>query len=183
MAHELQKERHGYRLAFDHDSAYYDMQLATFSLDEFHNLVVTFPIFIVPPNHHPFPLYELEMVPVPIDDQDDHASSFLEVLVNKPYFAATDMAYIQVRTPELFRCKVIQGQYFCEETFMVKHAHHHTCESAIFYDRDSGLITSTCIFQFYNNRTVTPSVLDGGETLALANVKIEHSPTCDPQLL
>ena len=67
------------------------------------------------------------MALVPIDDQDDHASSFSEVSVSKPYFAATDAAYIQVRTPELFRCKVIQGQYFCEETFMVKHAHHHTC--------------------------------------------------------
>ena len=113
VAHELQNDRCGYRLAFDHESAYYDMQLATFSLDELHNLVVTFPIFIVPLDHRPFPLYELETVPVPIDDQDDHASSFSEVIVNKPYFAATDAAYIQVRTPELFRCKVIQGQYFC----------------------------------------------------------------------
>ena len=70
------------------------LQLATFSLDEFHNLVVTFPIFIVPLDHRPFLLYELETVPVPIDDQDDHASSFSEVIVNKPYFAATDAAYI-----------------------------------------------------------------------------------------
>ena len=159
------------------------MQLATFSLDESHNLIVTFPVFIVPLDHRPFPLYELETVPVPIDDQDDHASSFSEVLVNKPYFAATDAAYIQVCTPELFRCKVIQGQYFCEETFMVKHAHHHTCESTIFYDRGSDLITSECDFRFYHNKTVTPSVLDGGETLALANIKIEHSPTCDPRVL
>ena len=172
VAHKLQNDRHGYRLAFDHEITYYDMQLATFSLDELHNLVVTFPIFIVPLDHHPFPLYELETVPVPIDDQDDHASSFSEVIVNKPYFAATDAAYIQVCTLELFRCKVIQGQYFCEETFMVKHAHHHTCESTIFYDCDSELITSTCAFRFYHNKTVTPSVLDGGETLALANIKI-----------
>ena len=67
---------------------------------------------------------------------------------------------------------------------MVKHAHDHTCESTyFFYDRDSDLITSTCAFRFYHNKTVTPSVLDGGETLALANIKIEHSPTCDPQML
>ena len=89
--------------------------------------MVTFPVFIVPLNRCPFHLYELEMAPVPIDDQDDHASSFSEVSVSKPYFAATHAAYIQVHTPELFRCKVIQGQYFCEETFMVKHAHHDTC--------------------------------------------------------
>ena len=166
-------------MAFDHESVYCDMQLATFSLDEFYNLVVTFPIFIVPLNHRPFHLYEIETVSVPIDDQDTQADSFSEVSVSKPYFAATDAAYIQVRNPELFRCKVIQGQYFCEETFMVKHAHHHTCESALFYDHDSELITLICALKFYHNKTVTPSVLDGGETLALANVRIEHSPTCD----
>ena len=66
---------------------------------------------------------------------------------------------------------------------MVKHAHHHTCESTIFYDCNSELIASTCAFWFYDNKTVTPSVLDGGETLALANIKIEHSPTSDPQAL
>ena len=134
VAREVQDDRCGYRLAFDHESAYYYMQLATFLLDEFYNLVVTFPVFIVPLSHHPFHLYELETIPVPIDDQDDHASSFSEVFTNKPYFVATDTAYIQVCNPELFRCKVIQGQYFCEETFMVKHAHHHTCESALFYE-------------------------------------------------
>ena len=39
----------GYRLAFDHESAYYDMQLATFSLDKYYNLIVTFPVFRGPP--------------------------------------------------------------------------------------------------------------------------------------
>ena len=42
-----------YRLAFQHESAYYDMPLATFSLDDNFNIVVTFPIFIVPFNHAP----------------------------------------------------------------------------------------------------------------------------------
>ena len=31
VAHKLQNDRHDYRLAFDHDSVYYNMQLATFS--------------------------------------------------------------------------------------------------------------------------------------------------------
>ena len=78
---------------------------------------------------------------------------------------------------------MIQGQFFCEETFMVKHTHHHTCESAIFYQQDPNLVTSTCSFRFYYNKMVTPSVLDGGDSIALANVKIEHSLTCDPKQL
>ena len=68
---------------------------------------------------------------------------------------------------------------------MVKHTHHHTCESALFYNRSRSvdLIASQCPFHFYHNRSVIPSILDGGSQLVLANVKVGHSPTCDPQHL
>ena len=90
MALELHKDHHSYKLAFPHESTYYDMKLATFSLDRYFNLIVTFPIFIVPYNHQPLSLYEIETVPVPIEDQDQEASSFSELMVQKPYFAASD---------------------------------------------------------------------------------------------
>ena len=60
------------------------MQLATFSLDKFYNLVVTFPVFIVPLNHKPFNLYKIETVPIPINDQDDQAHSFSKVETRSP---------------------------------------------------------------------------------------------------
>ena len=66
---------------------------------------------------------------------------------------------------------------------MVKHTDHHTCESALFYNRSTNLITDHCPFSFFHNHSVTPSVLDGGNQLVLANVKVGHSPTCDPQQL
>ena len=46
------------------------MPLATFSLDDNFNIVVTFPIFIVPFNHATLSLFEIETVPVPIADLD-----------------------------------------------------------------------------------------------------------------
>ena len=61
-------------------------------------------------------------------------TAILRSKVDKPYIAASDSSYIQLRDTELFRCKVIQGEYFCEESFMVKHTHHHTCKSAIFFN-------------------------------------------------
>ena len=183
VAQELHKDHLSYKLAFEHESAYYDMPLATFSLDKDMNLIVTFPIFIVPFNHEPLSLFEIETVPVPINDQDPSAQSYSEVQVQKPYFAASDTSYIQLRSPELFRCKTVQNEYFCEETFMVKHPHHHTCESALYYNRSAELITAKCPFLFYHNRTITPSVLDGGDRLVLANVPVRHSPTCDPTRL
>ena len=73
VARELTNDHKGYKLAFDHENAYYDMQLATFSLDQWFDLIVTFPIFIVPLRHKPLNLYEIETVPVPIDDTDPTA--------------------------------------------------------------------------------------------------------------
>ena len=101
--------------------------------------------------------------------------------MQKPYFAASESSYIQLRDPELFRCKVVQDEYYCEETFMVKHPHHHMCESTLYYNRSADLIASKCPFSFYHNHIVTPSVLDGGDYLVLANVPVKYSPTCDPK--
>ena len=144
VAEELSRDHLGYKLAFDHENAYYDMPLATFSLDENFNMVVTFLIFIVPFSHEPLSLYEIKMVPVPITDLNPQAQSYSEIQVSKLYFAATDTSYIQLRNPELFRCKVVQDEYYCEETFMVKHPHHHTCESALFYNHTAEIISSKC---------------------------------------
>ena len=181
VTQELHRDHLSYRLAFQHESAYYDMPLATFSLDNNFNIVVTFPIFIVLFNHAPLSLFKIETVPVPIADLDPKAQSYSEIRVQKPYFPTSESSYIQLRDPELFRCKVVQDEYYCEETFMVKHSHHHTCESALYYNRSADLIVSKCPFSFYHNHTVTPSMLDGGDYLVLANVPVKHSPTCDPK--
>ena len=105
------------------------------------------------------------------------------VEIQKPYFAASDSAYIQLCEPELFHCKKVEGEFFCEETFMVKHSHYHTCEGTLFYNQSAEMITSSWQFSFYHNKTVPPSVLDGGRNLIKANVHLEHSPTCDPKHL
>ena len=180
---ELLKSNTGYRLAFPQIDAYYDMKVATFALDKDNNLIVTFPILIAPIHQKPLSLYEIETVPVPIVDMDKSADSFSEVHVNKPYIAASQLSYIQLREPELQRCKIVQQQYYCEEAFMVKHAKHDTCESALFYNRDNDTITKVCNFGFIHNSSPVPSVLDGGSVLVLANFHLEHSPTCHPQLL
>ena len=180
---ELLKSNTGYRLAFPQIDAYYDMKVATFALDKDNNLIVTFPILIAPIHQKPISLYEIETVPVPIVDMDKSADSFSEVRVNKPYIAASQLSYIQLREPELQRCKIVQQQYYCEEAFMVKHAKHDTCESALFYNRDNDTVTKVCNFGFIDNSSPVPSVLDGGSVLVLANFHLEHSPTCHPQLL
>ena len=53
---------------------------------------------------------------------------------------------------------------------MVKHKSKYSCESAIYFDLDPEIIKEKCKFTFYYNKTdITPTVLDGGNEIILAN--------------
>ena len=53
---------------------------------------------------------------------------------------------------------------------MEKHISKYSCESAIYFDLDSEIIKENCQFQIYYNKTdITPTVLDGGNEIILAN--------------
>ena len=53
---------------------------------------------------------------------------------------------------------------------MVKHKSGFSCESAIYFNLDAETIKENCNFMFYYNKTdVTPTVLDGGNEIILAN--------------
>ena len=67
-------------------------------------------------------------------------------------------------------CKQIRHTYYCEESFLIKHKSKHSCKSAIFYNLTSSVVYSVCKFDYYYNTTVTPSVLDGGSHILLANM-------------
>ena len=54
--------------------------------------------------------------------------------------------------------------------FLLKHKSKHSCESAIFYELSKDVVYSVCTFDYYYNTTVTPSVLDGGTHILLANI-------------
>ena len=158
------------------------MELVTFGIDENHSLVITFPIFIKPRHTEPFVLYEIETVDVPVEDLNPELNSYTRVKVSKPYLAANPHHYIQLQIQELHMCKVIQKEYFCEELFMVKHANLHTCESALFYERDRLIVNTVCNFDFSLNKTVIPSVLDGGESIVLANLSPKKNLNCIKQI-
>ena len=84
-------------------------------------------------------------------------------------------------------CKQIRHTYYCEELFLIKHKTKHSCESAIFYNLTADVVYSVCQFAFFYNTTVTPSILDGGSNILLANMlspkrlicmkRLPHGPT------
>ena len=78
--------------------------------------------------------------------------------------------YISLRQQELRSCKKIGYEFYCKELFAVKHKSSYSCESAIYFNLTTDIIKNNCDFDFYFNKTdVTPTVLDGGNEIVLAN--------------
>ena len=63
-------------LVTDRHHLYYDMKLVTFGIDKERNLIIKFPIFIQLYTQQPLILYQIEMVPIPIIDQNMQAQSY-----------------------------------------------------------------------------------------------------------
>ena len=179
VKHTLRVNKSAHVVALDRVNKYYDMKLATFMADAAnHELTIIFPVLIKPKNLAPMALYEIETVHVPIKDENEQANSYTRVAPHKPYIAVNENHYIQLQIPELRMCKVIDTQYFCEETFLVKHRSKHTCEAALLYELSDDLIKHHCTIEYYFNKTVVPSVLDGGDEIVLANFRSQKEISC-----
>ena len=115
-------------------------------------------------------MYQLETVPVPILDRNNEAQSYTHLQVRKPDIALNSETYISLRHQELRSCKRIGCEFCCEELFVVKHKSSYSCESAIYFNLTTDIIRNNCNFDFYfNNTDVTPTILDGGDEIVLAN--------------
>ena len=133
-------------------------------------MIIQFPVFIQPYTQQMLVLYQIETVPVAIIDQNTQADSYMHLQVDRPYIALNSETYITIRQQELRTCKRIGYEFYCKELFMVKHKSKYSCESAIYFYLDPDIIKENCKFTFYYNKTdITPSVLNGGNKIILAN--------------
>ena len=166
----LQITNPDYDLVLDRLHLYYYMKLVTFGIDKDMNLVIQFPVFIQPYTQKPLILYQLETVPVPILNKNIKAQSYMHLQVRKPYIALNSETYISLRQQELRSCKRIGYKFYCEQLFIVKHKSSYSCESAVYFNLTTDIIKNNCNFDFYFNDTdITPTVLDGGDEIVLAN--------------
>ena len=112
----------------------------------------------------------METVSVPILDTNIEAQSYTHLKVRKPYLALNSETYISLTHQELRSCKKIGNEFYCEELFVVKHKYSYSCESAIYFNLTADIIRNNCNFDFYYNKTdVTPTILDGGDEIILAD--------------
>ena len=122
---------------------YYDMKV-TFSIDRDRNLIIPFPVFIQPYTQQPLILYQIEMVPVPIVDQNKEVDSYTHLQINRPYIALNSKTYISIRQYELWTCKKIGYEFYCEELFMVKHKSKYSRASVIYFNLGLDIIKENC---------------------------------------
>ena len=59
------------------------MKLVTFGIDEDRNLIVQFPMFVHPYTQQQLILYQIEIVPVSIIDQNKQAQSYTHLKIEK----------------------------------------------------------------------------------------------------
>ena len=156
------------------------MQLVTFGIENDMNFIIQFPVFIQPYTQRPLILYQLETVPIPILDRNSKAQSYTHLRIEKPYIALNSETYISLRQQELRSCKKIGYEFYCQELFIVKHKSSCSCESAIYFNLMTEIIKNNCAFDFYFNKTdVTPTVLDGGDEIVLANWQNDKHIICN----
>ena len=63
---------------------------------------------------------------------------------------------------------------------MVKHKTKYSCESPIYFNLGANTINKNCNFKFYYNKTdITPTVLDGGNEIILANWPSDNDIICN----
>ena len=70
---------------------------------------------------------------------------------------------------EFNTCKRIGYEYFCEELFVVKSKHKYSCASMVYFNLEHEIKQSYEFNYRFNKTNVTPSVLDGGNQIILAN--------------
>ena len=169
MKTALTKTNKCYDLVLNRLYLHYDMKLVMFSIDNQKNLTIQFPVFVQPYTQTKLTLYQIETVPIPILDANDKAQSCTQLQVEKPYIAVNEETYISLHPQELNTCKRLGYEHFCEELFVVKSKHKYSCASAVYFNLENE-IKQNYEFKFYFNKTnVTPSVLDGGHQIILAN--------------
>ena len=166
----IRKTNPAYDLVIDRLHLYYNMQSVIFGIDRDKNLIVQFPVFIQCYTKQPLILYQIETVPVPIIEQNTQAQSYTHLQVNKPYIALNSETYISIRQQELRTCKRIGYKFYCWELFIEKHKSKFSHESVIYFSLNADTIEENCNFKFYYSKTdITPTVLDGGNEIIMAN--------------
>ena len=155
------------------------MKLTTFGNDEERNLTVQFPVFVQPYTQQQLILYQIEMIAVPIIDQNKQVHSYTHLQMDRLYIALNSETQISLRQQELRMYKKSDYEFYCQELFVVKHKSKYSCESAIYFNLGSDIINENCNVAYSFNKTyIKARVLNGGNEIILAKWPVDKHIIC-----
>ena len=166
----LQHTNPDYTLVLERLHLCYNMQLVTFGINRDMNIVVQFPVFIQPYIQKPLVFLPIRNCPSSNTGHQHRSSILHPPACQQTLPCLNSETYRSLTHQELRSCKMIGNEFYCEELFIVKHKSSYSCESAIYFNLTTDIVRNICNFDFYYNRTdVTPTVLNGGDEIILAN--------------
>ena len=98
-------------------------------------------------------LYQKEMIPAPIVDQNKQADSYTHLQIDRPYITLNLETYLSIRQQELQTCKKIGYKFYCKELFVVKHKSTYSCASVTCFNLGLDIIKVNCYIAYYFNKT------------------------------
>ena len=158
-----------YDLVIDRLYLYYDMQLVTFSIKKKQES------YTITSIHTTVHTTATDTISIRNTTSFHHRSKYkaqscTHLQVEKPYITLNTETYISIWHQELRTCKRIGYEFYCEELFMVKHKSRYSCESVIYFNLEAETIKENWTYRFYYIKTdITPTVLDDGNEIILAN--------------
>ena len=97
----IAKANQHYELVLNRPYLYYDMKLIMFGIDNQKNLIIQFPVFVMPYTETKLTLYQIATVPVLALDASNKIQSYTQLKIEKPYIALNDDTYISIHSQEL----------------------------------------------------------------------------------
>ena len=103
----LQTTNKDYDLVLSYSYLYFGMKLVTFGIDEKKNLIIQFHVFVQPYTQKQLILYQIETVPVPILDKNEHAQLYTHLNI-----ALNSETYTSLCMQDLDMCKRIGYRFY-----------------------------------------------------------------------
>ena len=128
----------------------------------------------------PMSLFNIEIVPVPLDAETyvGDKREYTQIIPETEYIAFTDNNYVPLTQAQILLCAKIGYTYYCECAHLLKKCTEHTCMSAIYYDQESEIKADQCKTIVTFDNTPESKILNTGNILILLNLQKPLTIAC-----
>ena len=184
IGNSLLVDHPGYQLVYPDVEVYYSLPFINYHFEEItQQLVLEIPIYISDQLNNEMTLFQLNIVPIPIDFLDTSDSkeyTMLKTSTNRIAMAAD--SFIQVSLDLLNTCHNYRSTYICETNIMVDHDLDKNCLASIYFNQIDSIIKQNCQFELLINYDLKPQILEGENKIAVFAPRQQQHLVCRTNL-